>query len=69
MAYSPQTKFDDISGLSNPARRALAAAGYRRLGELEGANAKELLALHGFGPKGIRVLQAALLEAALQPIN
>jgi hypothetical protein len=69
MATSPKTRVEAIPGLSNPAKRALAAAGYQRLGELEGASEKELLALHGFGPNGIRILQAALLEAGLKPIN
>lgn len=52
--------FEQIAGLSAPARRALANAGYGRLEQLRGAQAARLLQLHGFGPKGIRVLRAAL---------
>ena len=37
---------------SGPATRALEGAGYDSLESLAGANAKELLALHGFGPEG-----------------
>jgi hypothetical protein len=52
-------------GVSNPARRALEAAGYRRLEQLAGANEKELLALHGMGPKAMGVLKSALAERGL----
>ena len=54
--------FEQIPGLSAPARRALANAGYERLEQLRNAKVAELLQLHGFGPKGIRVLRAALAE-------
>lgn len=52
-------------GLSQPALRALDGAGYTRLSQLTGATAKELLALHGMGPKGIRILREALAVAGL----
>jgi hypothetical protein len=39
-----------------PARRAFAAAGYTTLEELLAADDKELLALHGVGPRAIRIL-------------
>lgn len=52
-------------GLSQPARRALDGAGYTRLSQLTGATAKELLALHGMGPKGIRILREALAAAGM----
>ena len=45
---------------SQPAVRALEAAGYSRLDELTRVTEKELLALHGMGPKGIRMLNAEL---------
>jgi hypothetical protein len=45
-----------------PARRALAAAGYTRLDQLAGRSAKELLKLHGVGPKAIGVIRTALAE-------
>jgi len=46
--------------LGRPARRALVAAGYSTLDELDGVSSRELLALHGFGPRGIRLLNEAL---------
>lgn len=48
-----------------PATRALAAAGYTRLDHLDGVPAAELLALHGVGPKALRVLGEALAERGL----
>lgn len=53
------------SGLSKPAQRALAQAGYTRLGQLSAVSASELLQLHGMGPKAIAVLESALAEAGL----
>jgi hypothetical protein len=53
------------AGLSKPATRALVAAGYRRLDDLAGVPAAELLKLHGFGPSGIRTLERALAEKGL----
>ncbi|GAB2482630.1 helix-hairpin-helix domain-containing protein [Nocardiopsis aegyptia] len=52
-------------GLSNPAKRALAAAGYTEPAQLDGVAASELLRLHGMGPKGIRVLRELLAERGL----
>jgi hypothetical protein len=46
--------------MGNPARRALEAAGYTRLDQLAGVPARELLALHGMGPKAIAVLREVL---------
>jgi hypothetical protein len=45
--------------LSQPARRALAAAGIGSREQLESMSARELLSLHGFGPKSIRMLHDA----------
>jgi hypothetical protein len=47
-------------GLSQPALRALFGAGYTRLRQLTQATEKEIAGLHGMGPKGIRLLKAAL---------
>ncbi|MEC3951748.1 helix-hairpin-helix domain-containing protein [Nocardia sp. CDC153] len=52
-------------GVSAPAARALAAAGYQSLDQLAGVDENELLALHGFGPKAIRVLREALRAEGL----
>ena len=46
--------------VSRPAQRALEAAGFTRLEELTHVSEKDLLALHGFGPKGIRMLNVVL---------
>jgi mannose-6-phosphate isomerase-like protein (cupin superfamily) len=56
---------DFPAGLSNPARRALAGAGYWRLEQLAAVNEAELARLHGMGPKGIRLLRSALAEKGL----
>lgn len=47
-------------GVAAPAQRALAAAGYTQLEQLTAATEAELRALHGMGPKAIRLLQEAL---------
>ncbi|GGR51153.1 hypothetical protein GCM10010282_49930 [Streptomyces roseolus] len=56
----PETDFP--RGVGAPATRALAAAGYTRLDQLAGVPAAELAALHGVGPKALRVLAEALAE-------
>ncbi len=48
------------SGVSAPARRALASAGYTDLQELTQATEAELLKLHGMGPKAIGLIRNAL---------
>jgi hypothetical protein len=40
-----------------PARRAFDSAGFRTLEELLACDDKELLALHGVGPRAIRILR------------
>lgn len=57
-----QSESDLPTGLSQPAQRALAGAGYNRLEQLTRVSEKEILALHGMGPKGIRLLREALAE-------
>ena len=51
--------------ISNPARRALEHAGYTGLEQLPGLSEKELLRLHGVGPKAVDILRAALAERGL----
>lgn len=53
---------DFPEGTSNPARRALAAAGYDSLESVADVPDKKLLALHGVGPKAIRLIRAALAD-------
>jgi hypothetical protein len=38
------------------ARRELAGHGYTRLDQLNGVSVAELLAIHGVGPKAVRIL-------------
>jgi hypothetical protein len=48
-----------------PATRALAAAGYSELTQLDKVPAAELQKLHGMGPRVLRILQGALEEMGL----
>jgi DNA-directed RNA polymerase alpha subunit len=60
------TTDDDFpSGISNPARRALANAGYDRLDQLTSVTAADLGRLHGMGPKALRLLREALHDRGL----
>lgn len=52
-------------GLSQPALRALAHAEIHTLEQVTRHSEKELLALHGMGPKGIRILRAAMQSRGL----
>ncbi len=49
-------------GVSQPAIRALASAGYTHLDQLAGASETDLAKLHGMGPKALRILAEALRE-------
>ncbi|WP_417900454.1 DNA-binding protein [Bacillus haimaensis] len=49
-------------GIGKPATRALEAAGYTQLEELTSIREKELLKLHGVGPKAVGILRVALEE-------
>lgn len=53
------------AGIGKPASRALEAAGYTSLEQLTQVSEKELLKLHGMGPKALRVLREALAERGL----
>lgn len=59
------TESDLPRGIGAPATRALRAAGYTQLEQLVGVPERELAALHGVGPKAIRVLRTALDERGL----
>jgi hypothetical protein len=52
-------------GIGAPATRALAAAGYTALSQLNGVPARELKKLHGMGPKALRILQEALEQQGM----
>ena len=63
-------KITDIAdfpkGLSQPALRALAAAGVKNVAGLAKLTVKELAGLHGMGPKGVRMLTEAMQEKGVQ---
>ena len=51
-----QSEFTDMKGLAEPARRALAGAGFTKLFELQAITEQDLSKLHGMGPKALRVI-------------
>lgn len=51
--------------ISAPATRALTGAGYTSLGRLAGVPRSELAALHGMGPKALRLIEEALEQHGL----
>jgi hypothetical protein len=60
-----QPQGDFPSAISNPARRALLGAGYTSVEQLAGVSERELLALHGMGPKAMGILKSTLAEKGL----
>ena len=59
----PQESNDLPAGIGKPARNALAAQGISSLEQVARLSERELAALHGVGPKAVRILREAL-EAA-----
>lgn len=57
-------EIDLPTNIGNPARNALIHAGYVRLEQLAGYTEREILNLHGMGPKAIGFLKIALAERA-----
>ena len=55
----------DLPKIGAPATGALAAIGVTRLAETARFTERELLALHGVGPKAVRILREALAERGL----
>lgn len=55
-----QQESDFPTGLSAPARRALAGAGYSRLEQLTRVREAEIKRLHGIGPNALKQLRSAL---------
>lgn len=53
------------SGLSQPARRALANAGIENLEQLARFNKDQIKQMHGIGPKALELLQQALQARGL----
>jgi len=54
------TNDEPLPQIGAPATRALAAQGITRLADLTHHRSEDLLALHGVGPRAIRILTAAL---------
>ena len=55
----------DLPTTSEPARRALETIGVTTLAQLATHPETEIAELHGMGPKGVRILKAALADAGL----
>jgi hypothetical protein len=53
------------NGMGTVAPRALALAGYTDLRACSAATARELLTIHGVGPKAIRMLREAMAAEGL----
>jgi len=61
---------DDFpEGLSGPARRALAGAGYVRLDQLAEVSEDEVSGLHGMGPKAMEQIRRALASSGLSFVH
>ena len=50
----------DLPKIGAPATRALATLGITRLDQITDRSETELLALHGFGPRALRIINEAL---------
>ena len=57
-----------LPAIGAPATRALESAGITTLELVAGRPANRLLAMHGVGPRAIRILQGALAAAGLDPL-
>lgn len=51
---------DNLPNIGKVARRELANAGYTRLEQFTKVSEKDLLKIHGVGPKAIRILRETL---------
>jgi DNA-directed RNA polymerase alpha subunit len=56
---------EEFPSIGAPSFRALDNAGIGSLTDLSRYSEKELLSLHGFGPKALRILKAALNDRGL----
>lgn len=61
------TGLDELPKIAAPATRALHAAGITTLLQLAGVPRQELAALHGMGPKALRIIDEALADHGLAP--
>ncbi|ADX71692.1 hypothetical protein D7Z96_13885 [Pseudarthrobacter phenanthrenivorans] len=55
----------DLPPVGRPAECALLQAGITSLAEAAALGRRKLLAMHGIGPKAVRLLEAAALERGL----
>ncbi|WP_328328177.1 helix-hairpin-helix domain-containing protein [Kribbella sp. NBC_00382] len=55
----------DLPAIGRPATSALMTAGISTLAQVAALSRKELLAMHGVGPKAVRLLEAELEENGL----
>lgn len=55
----------DLPKIGQPATQALNAAGIQRLEQLTRFSEKEILRLHGMGPKALGILRQALADRGL----
>jgi predicted flap endonuclease-1-like 5' DNA nuclease len=53
------------AGIGAPAARALGEAGWSSLADLTAVREQDVAALHGVGPKAVRILRQALQDAGL----
>lgn len=56
----------ELPKISKPAQRALDSINVKTLEDVARYSEAELLELHGFGPKGIRILREAMDEHGLK---
>ena len=65
--FNPERPLDntDIPNIVAPAQRALFNVGVRCLNHVTKFSKKELLTLHGFGPKAIQILQETFKQKGL----
>jgi hypothetical protein len=61
----PDDDVDLPDNLGRPALRALHSAGITRIDQLTSWSKRELMALHGLGPKAIRLIEATLHDRGL----
>ena len=60
------TPLEEMPRIGAPATGALRPAGYTRLGQLAGVPRATLAALHGVGPKALRIIDEALAGHGLR---
>ena len=56
----------DLPRIGRPANSALLAAGVSTLAEVAKIGRRNLLAMHGIGPKAVRILSESLAEQGIE---